>query len=698
MTQPPLTPDGQPIQRDFEHLSDIFVSLADLFRPPERLTISQAAEKYRYLNNPGAYVGDWYNRTVPQMVEPMDALADRDKDGVIFVGPAQSAKTDSLILNWLLYNAKVDPMDMLLLSPTMASAKDFTERRIDRMHRHSEKKTGKLLLESRDADNKFVKRYKNGMMLACGWPASSQLAGRPIGRVAFTDYDRMDDDIEGEGSPYDLGMKRTTTFGSFKMTLAESSPSRPVTSSNWIAKTPHEAPPTTGILALYNRGDRRRYYWCCMKCNHWFEGNFKHLVWDNEPNFLDAAESVRLKCPMCERLHTPDEKRELNAEGRWLKDGQAFDRGRIIGDARRSRFASFWLNGVSASFISWPQLVSAYLDANDAYERTGDETTLIKHFNTDRGEPYIPKQQETARLPEALKARAEALPEQQVPTNTRFLLASIDVQNNMFVVHVTGILPGDPFDMVLIDRFDIRKSKREDNDGDALWVKPATYAEDWDLITEQVLERKYPLEDGSGRVMQIKAVACDSGGRAGVTGNAYQYWRKLKTAGKHIRFHLVKGDPRPGNPRARITYPDSNRRDKLTVARGDVPVILMNSNLLKDALLGRLESTEPGKGMYRFPNWLADSWFVEMCAETKGAKGWEATNGRRNEAWDLSYYTIGLAVSSVLNAEKINWNNPPGWAAPWDINDLVAKTKEDERFASKPKPKYDLKALGAALA
>jgi len=218
------------------------------------------------------------------------------------------------------------------------------------------------------------------------------------------------------------------------------------------------------------------------------------------------------------------------------------------------------------------------------------------------------------------------------------------------------------------------------------------------LITEQVLDRKYPLEDGSGRVMQIKAVACDSGGRAGVTGNAYQYWRKLKAEGKHIRFHLVKGDPLPGNPRARITYPDSNRRDKLTVARGDVPVILMNSNLLKDALLGRLESTEPGKGMYRFPNWLADSWFVEMCAETKGAKGWEATNGRRNEAWDLSYYTIGLAVSSVLNVEKIDWTRPPGWAAPWDINDLVAKTKEDERFASKPKPKYDLRALGAALA
>ena len=41
------------------------------------------------------------------------------------------------------------------------------------------------------------------------------------------------------------------------MTAAESSPGRVITDAKWIRKTPHEAPPTTGILSLYNRGDRR---------------------------------------------------------------------------------------------------------------------------------------------------------------------------------------------------------------------------------------------------------------------------------------------------------------------------------------------------------------------------------------------------------------------------------------------------------
>ena len=694
-----MTRDGQSIQRAYEHLSQIFLKLSDLFLPPERLTVSEAAAKYRYLNNPGAYVGPWMNDVVPQMVEPMDALASRYYDGVIFVGPAQSGKTDTLILNWLLYSAKVDPMDMLLFSPSMAAAKDFTERRIDRMHRQSEPRTGKLLLPDRDADNKFMKRYSSGMMLSCGWPSPSQLAGRPVPRVAFTDYDRMDDDVGGEGSPFDLGYKRTTTFGSFRMALAESSPSRPVTNPKWIAKTPHEAPPTTGILSLYNRGDRRKYYWRCLNCGDGFEGRFHHLVWEPYGNTVDAAESVRLICPHCEHPHFPDDKKKLNQDGRWLKDGQGLDGDRIIGEGRRSRFASFWLNGMSASFISWPQMVMAYLDAQELYDRTGSEESLVKHYNTDRGEPYIPKAVETERLPETLKARAEQLPEQEVPENVRFLLATVDVQANMFVVHVTGILPGAPFDMVLIDRFEIRKSKREDSDGDMLWVKPATYLEDWDQITELVIQRKYPLADGSGRVMQIKAVGCDSGGKAGVTTNAYNFWRKLKAAGMSGRFHLVKGDPLPNNPRARITYPDSNRRDKLAVARGDVPVILLNSGILKDALLARLECTTPGAGMYRYPAWLGDNWFVEMCAETKTTKGtWEATNGRRNEAWDLSYYTIGLAVSTVVGVEKINWNNPPGWAATWDKNDLVAGTKQDERFAQKPKARYDMATFGKLLA
>ena len=44
-------------------------------------------------------------------------------------------------------------------------------------------------------------------------------------RVLLTDYDRMPDDVDGEGSPFDLARGRTRTFGSRAYVVAESSPS-----------------------------------------------------------------------------------------------------------------------------------------------------------------------------------------------------------------------------------------------------------------------------------------------------------------------------------------------------------------------------------------------------------------------------------------------------------------------------------------
>lgn len=708
-------------RRIYSSLNAIVRDLAESLRPPERITVSQAAEKYVYLNNPGSYVGPYRNSHAWYMAEPMDELMSRDKDAVIFVGPAQSGKTQSLLLNWLAYSVVVDPMDMIFYSPTRTAARDFSIRRVDRLHRYS-REVGSRLLKHRDADNKFDKLYDNGMMLTLSHPSATEFAGRPIPRVALTDYDRMDDDIDGEGSPFDLATKRTTTFGSFAMTLAESSPSKPITDLKYIPQTPHEAPPASGIFALYNRGDRRRRYWPCPNCNGYFEARFSMLEWDHrELDRMAAAESVRLVCPLCDHRIEQEQRAEMDMWGIWLKDGQRIDkRGRVVGDGIRTNIASFWLNGVAAAFTTWRKLVLTYMAAEEEYQRTQNQEPLKKFYNTDLAEAYYPRGLDSERVPEILKSRAEEFPvepvetidteierlvqgdrdafEPMVPEGTRFLVATIDVQKNMFVVQVFAVMPGEPFDLALFDRFHIVKSRRTDDVGERLWVKPASYLEDWDLITEHVLERSYPLADGSGRRMMIKMTGCDSGGREGVTTQAYNYQRKLRSLGMTGRFHLLKGDPKPNSPRARISYPDSNRRDKFAVARGDVPVLMLNSNALKDALAHRLECIVPGKGMLRIANWLPDFVFSELCAEIRTDKGWENPQNLRNESWDLSYYAIGLCVSTLLRTELIDWDNPPAWAAPWDKNALVTAPNEKERFAKEHNEVYDFSKLAAVLA
>lgn len=696
----------------YSSLGDLIVAVSKkVFVPPRRMTIPEWAEEDRFINQPGAYVGDWKNETTPYMVEPAEELTSPKFKAEVFAGPAQCAKTDGLIVNWAGYSATTDPQDMIIYNPTFTAARDFSMRRIDRLHRHSPK-VGEALVQKKDADNKFDKHYQNGMMLSISYPSVTELAGKPIGRVAITDYDRIDDDIGGDGNAFDLATKRTTTFGSFAMTLAESSPSREITDYKKIVHG-HEAPPTTGILALYNRGDRRRWHWPCPDCGSYFEGRWEHLKWDHDlDSNMEKAESVYMECPHCLHHIQPRDRHGMQQWGCWLKEGQRIENDRIVGKGRKSNIASFWLMGVAAALTTWDNLVKTYLDAEDDYNSTGDEGSLRKFFNTDIGVPYVPKNiaNDNTRTPEILMGRVEAWDRKTVPPKVRFLLATVDVQQNMFVVQVIGIAPGKPYDMYLVDRYSIRYSDRVDPSAPEgkesfLWVKPGAYVEDWDKITEEVMMRSYPIEGGNGQHMAIKLTLCDSGGKAGVTTNAYNYYRKLRKTGWLGRFHLVKGDATPGAPRARITYPDADKKSSAG-ARGEIPVLLLNPNTNKDNLDHRLDVVVPGQGMIHFPAWLIDhdpkldmSWFFsEMTSEIREAgKGWKKA-ARRNEAWDLFYYAIGGCVSSLLNVEKLDWDNPPSWAAPMERNPLVIAQGTMDRFEDQGRSNFDWSAFGRDMA
>jgi phage terminase large subunit GpA-like protein len=131
----------------FEDIGDLFAKVIEgALQPPRRMTVSEWAAAERYINQPGAYVGPWKNETVPYMVEPMDEITNPAYVGEILVGPAQCAKTDGLLINPIGYSATVDPMDMLIVNPTHAAARDFSIRRVDRLHRHS-KTVGEALLK-----------------------------------------------------------------------------------------------------------------------------------------------------------------------------------------------------------------------------------------------------------------------------------------------------------------------------------------------------------------------------------------------------------------------------------------------------------------------------------------------------------------------------------------------------------------------
>ena len=669
----------------YRSLGDIVLDAARVLLPPDRLSVSDAAAKYRYLNNPGAYVGPWRNETVPYLREPMDTLASRQYREWVYVKPAQSGGTECA-LNLILQTILLNPADIRFYEKTESAARDFSKDKLAKLFRYCPEAKSELLT-GKKGDTTHTKYFRAGTHLRLSWPSENELAGHSTGINFLTDYDRMPQDVGGEGSPFSLARMRSTSFGSFAMTAADSSPSFPIQDASWRCprETPHMGPPCGGIISLYNEGDRRRWYWPCPDCGAYYEPSFRLLVPGDHPEPADAARGVVMACPSCGLATPPTAKHEMNLAGVWLREADlvALSGGAAFVDKAATRKkawrialdkpeayntrASFWLKGPAAAFQGWEAMMAKWLSAQRIYAATGDDGALKGTINTDQCEAYSPPRSTTDRSADELAERAEALGERVVPTAVHCLLATVDVQRNRFEVQVQGVAPGG--DLFVVDRFALRKSTRIDAEGHPWPVRPASHEEDWNLITEHVVERTYPLGDGSGRRMAIRAVGIDSGGEAGATEKAYAYYRKLRRAGLHTRVRLLKGGSTPNAPRVRLSHPDSNRKDRNAGARGEVPVLLLNVNMLKDALDARLDVQKAGDGMVHFPDWLPLDFFAELCAETRTKKGWAKIAGRKNESTDLIVYALALMID--LKLETMPWGKPFRWAAPWDMNSLV---------------------------
>lgn len=687
-----------------ESLGAIVLDAAAIFKPPERLTVAEAAVKYVRVHAPPRYSGPYKPHETPYMVEPQNNVMSREFKSVIFCGPSQSGKTEGLIINGCAYIVMCNPMDVIVFGPSQSAARDFSKRRIDRMHRHSKDLRAQLVY-GQHADNTHDKTYKSGMMLSISWPSGNEMASKPVPVTMLTEYDRMPEDVDGEGAPFLLAQKRSTTFGNMAMTVVDSSPSRNVEDPKWKASTPHEAPPCTGVLGLYNEGDRRRWYWPCPHCGEFFEGHFGLLRYETEEvvggekrtlSAERAAATTYMECPKSGCRIAPTEKKGMNALGVWLTDGEKIKPdGTRYGYPTISQSATYWLRGTAAAYISWKDLVVKWINAEKKYADTQSEDDLKTTTNTDQGDPYLPKGNETNRLAEDLMDDALPLPKKMIPNDVRAIYAVADVQKNRWEVQVMGIRPAPVgYDIVVIDRFPLFKSNRLDEDGERLWVKPATYLEDWDLLVTEVMDKTYPLADGTGE-MAVAMTFCDSGGKEGVTSKIYDFYRKLKVDGKASRFMPTKGEPKPGAPRAVVSYPDTKRKDRLAQSRGEIPVLFLNSNTLKDTLNSMLDRETAGGGKIDFPDWLEVQFFEELTVETKGAKGWENKAGRRNESWDLLYMFIGACVWRKV--DQVNWADPPRWLAPWTdnplvtLNDLAQKPAVD-KAQRKPQSFADLAA------
>ncbi|EFC2171330.1 phage terminase large subunit family protein [Escherichia coli] len=636
-----------------------------ILRAPRRMRVADAVAQYMRVPMGAGNSVPWDPLVAPYVIEPMNCLASREYDAVIFVGPARTGKTIGLIDGWVIYNVICDPADMLIIQMTEEKAREHSKKRLARTFRVSPEVVSRLSPNKND-NNVYDRTFLAGNYLKIGWPSVNIMSSSDYKCVALTDYDRFPEDIDGEGDAFSLASKRTTTFMSSGMTLVESSPGRDVKDVKWRRTSPHEAPPTTGILSLYNRGDRRRWYWPCPHCGEYFQpcgdvvAGFRDIA---DP--VLASEAAYIQCPSCSGRIMPEQKRELNGRGVWLRDGESINAdGSRYGDPRRSRIASFWMEGPASAYQTLSQLVYKLLTAEQEYETTGSEETLKTVINTDWGLPYLPRASMEQRKSELLEQRAEPVPSRSVPDGVNFLVATVDVQagrHRRFVVQVTGY--GSRGERWIIDRYNITQSLRGDSDGESQRIDPASYPEDWDVLLTDVFHKSWPLASDPSQQMRLMAMAVDSGGEDGVTDNAYKFWRRCRRDGLGKRIYLFKGDSIRRAKLITRTFPDNTgRTGRRAQAAGDVPLWLLQTDALKDRVNNALWRDSPGPGYVHFPDWLGSWFYDELTYEERSSDGkWSKPGRGANEAFDLMVYAEALVI--LHGYEKIRWPDAPEWAS-----------------------------------
>jgi len=670
-------------------LSDVLTAHA-AFRPPRRVPVAEGAASTLFIKQPGGVPGLWSAEETPYMIEPMNTLASRRHEAVVFVGPARTGKTAGLLLGWMAHNVVNDPGDMLFVQMTQDKAREFSKTDLDRAIRHSPGL--QAMMGGSQDDNTHDKMFRHGMWLRIAWPTVSNVSGSTYRYVAITDIDRMPnaENVDGEGPLFNLALKRTQTFLSRGMCLVESSPGVEISDPHWGRATPHEAPPVTGVLGIYNRSDRRRLYWPCPLCSEWFEAapglglfglpaesTLLEIVREADLEAL-AVEHNRVVCPHCRGQIGPRSKKDLNLRARWLQDGLSLtSSGEVIGKAHESTIAGYWMGGVAASYQSWRSIILRYLQGLRAYVLTGSEEALKTTVNTDQGTAYMSRalQDAAAAQRDPSQRKEKGLERYVVPAEARFLVATVDIQGGVgsrFVVQVHAI--GPHREKWIVDRYNITESLREGVGGGKAPIDPAAYAEDWDVLTERIIRATYrtPVE---GQEMRVRLAVVDTGGEDGVTERAYAWFRRLRRLQIASRVMLIKGVGRSVKT-ATPLIKESLVGARNSKEKGDIPLYLINTNMLKDIVTNGLSRSAPGPGYLHVPQWLPQSFFDELASEVRNADGTWTQVRKRNESFDLLAYCEAGYLR--LGAEKINWDRAPEWARPL-MENSERITRDDRR-------------------
>lgn len=425
--------------------------------PDPVLTVDDWANQHRVLSSVSASeYGKWSTNRTPYLKEIHDSLSSTEKtERVIFMKGAQIGGTE-VGLNWLGYVIHHVPGPMLMVQPTVETAKRVSKQRIDSLISACPELAARIRdPRSRDSGNTILmKEFPGGLLIITGANSAAGLRSMPVRFLFLDEVDGYPGDVDGEGDPVALAIQRAANFVNRKI---------------FLCSTP-TIKGFSRIEAAYLESDQRIYVLPCDNCGSFSQILWKDIRWpDGEP--YEAA----WFCPECGYRHPEYRKPALLNHGFWHPTAK--------GDGRTR---GYHLSSLYSPWFTWGEVAAEFLATKN------DPVRLKSWVNTKLGQTW--EEREGEQLDEnSLMTRRESYgPE--VPAEVAVLTCGVDVQDDRLELELVGWG---------------RDEESWSVDYKILWGDPS--APDVWLDLEAYLSSRFPHETLANG-LKIDAVCLDTGG------------------------------------------------------------------------------------------------------------------------------------------------------------------------------------------
>jgi len=660
--------------------SEICWDHLSLLTPPENISTTECATLYRKIRTAeGTGYNLWSRDLTPYIVGPQDALDNPNVAEVIIPKPGRSGGTVAFE-NYLFKLARFGPMpDVGWYLGGPDEVKSYCDKQVTALFEDHPEIASKI--GTGKSDNNITRKKVAGRQLEYLAASNKTLTNRQFGFMVGDEIDTFTPRMRA--SFLQQTRIRGRMLGKRRKVGMASHPD-----AGW----------TTGIASAWVDSSRGIYVWACPDCQKWsspwptkyWPDVPRAALWylklpdaDRDERVAKAVETAAMQCPHCGSLLSDEQRHAMSRAGKWLHRGQEFDvEIGPVGEPDENSAMGFWIHGLMVLTITHAELAKELETATIQFERTRKVDQLREVLAKVFGQVFegagASGEIDSAMLLRRSKGEADGedtgqrvFSIGQCPKEVLFITAAVDVGHHKFDVSFRG------WDLEnrswWLDRHTIRQ--RVWDDGVMRDLSTKDRIEDWDVLIEQVIDRRFPIIGYNGLTMPVAAIAIDSGD-GNVTEKAREFARRMLRRGKFwgspnnpwARVRLVKGAKSANAPE----LPDKPRKTSVDeMGRPVSPTILeydLGVHKLKEQAIERLGVNDGGPGQCYFAEGIAANHFEEYFGEKLIDNQW-IRNGP-NESLDCFAYEEAVRLMLKPDRKDIKWDDGkrPPWATPIPAN------------------------------